>query len=95
MNASQDARSVDADRASPTARDAYSARRRASAKHHRRPAPRATFRSLTVRGFAPREAGNLTAYVAGLRPTEQGWTLAEVSRLLFVRYLVERGWLGS
>ena len=40
-------------------------------------------------------AGNLTAYMAGLRPAGQGWTPAEVSRLLFIRHLVERGRLRS
>jgi hypothetical protein len=55
----------------------------------------ATYRDLGARGLAPREAGNLTAYLRGLRPVDQGWTVAEINRLLFLRYLVERGRLGG
>ena len=58
-------------------------------------APRATYLSLGSRGLAPAEAGNLTAFMNGLRPVEQGWTVAEIGRLLFLRDLVERGRLGS
>jgi hypothetical protein len=55
----------------------------------------ATYRDLEAMGLAPTEAGNLTAYLRGLRPVDQGWTVAEIDRLLFVRYLVDRGRLGS
>ena len=41
------------------------------------------------------EAGNLTAYVHGLQPMGTSWTVAEIDRLLFLRYLVERGRLTS
>ncbi len=51
----------------------------------------ATYRDLGAMGLAPREAGNLTAYLRGLRPVDQGWTVAEIDRLLFMRYLVKRG----
>jgi hypothetical protein len=51
----------------------------------------ATYRDLGAKGLAPREAGNLTAYLRGLRPIDQGWTVAEIDRLLFLRYLVDRG----
>jgi hypothetical protein len=60
-----------------------------------RPAQRspalATYSDLGARGLAPTEAGNLTAYLRGLRPVDQGWTVAEIDRLLFMRYLVDRG----
>jgi hypothetical protein len=46
-------------------------------------------------GLGPAEAGNLTAYLSGLRPVEHGWTLGEIDRLVFLRYLVERGRLHS
>ena len=46
-------------------------------------------------GMRPAEAGNLTAYLNGLTPVEDGWTISEVERLLFVRYLADRGRLRS
>jgi hypothetical protein len=57
----------------------------------RRSAALATYGDLGARGLAPTEAGNLTAYVHGLRPVDHGWTVAEIDRLLFLRYLVDRG----
>jgi hypothetical protein len=51
----------------------------------------ATYRDLGAKGLAPVEAGNLTAYLRGLRPVDQGWTVAEIDRILFLRYLVDRG----
>ena len=62
-----------------------------------RPVPeaRATYRQLGSIGMMPAEAGNLTAYLHGLTPVEGGWTIAEVERLLFVRYLVDRVRLRS
>lgn len=59
-----------------------------------RPA-RATYRLLGMKGFAPIEAGNLTAYLAGLAPVESGWTPREIERILFLRHLVQKGWLES
>jgi len=41
-------------------------------------------------GLGPSEAGNLTAYLSGLRPSADGWTIAEIDRIMFLRYLVER-----
>ena len=57
--------------------------------------PRATFRDLGAIGLAPAEAANLTAYLRGLRPVQSGWTLAEIDRLLFLRFLVEKGRIAS
>ena len=54
-------------------------------------APRATYRDLGAIGLAPAEAANLTAYLSGLRPVQSGWTLAEIGRLLFRRFPVEKG----
>ena len=53
--------------------------------------PSAIFRDLRVKGFAADEAGNLTAYLNGIRPVEGGWTVGEIDRLLFLRHLVRRG----
>jgi hypothetical protein len=71
---------------------------------HRRPAttlglpstpPRTTFRDLRAKGLDPIEAGNLTAYVNGLQPVGTSWTVAEIDRLMFLRYLIELGRLPS
>lgn len=55
----------------------------------------ATYRDLGARGLAPVEAGNLAAYLSGLRPVDQGWTVAEINRLLFLRFLFDRDRLDS
>jgi len=68
------------------------------ASRHRpvqRSAALATYGDLGARGLAPKEAGNLTAYLRGLRPVDQGWTVAEIDWLLFLRYLVDRGRLAG
>jgi hypothetical protein len=64
-------------------------------RRQRGSAARATYRDLGARGFLPTEAGNLTAYLRGLRPVDQGWTVAEIDRLLFLRHLVEAGLVES
>jgi hypothetical protein len=43
----------------------------------------------------PAEAGNLVALANGLSPVEGGWDPREIERLLFMRYLVDRGRLDS
>jgi hypothetical protein len=52
---------------------------------------RPTYRRLTMAGFSPSEAGNLTAHLSGLRSSRSPWTLREIESLLFLRDLVERG----
>ena len=52
-------------------------------------APQGTYRHLRILGLEPSEAGNLAAYVRGIPPVETGWTVKEIDRLLFLRYLVE------
>ena len=56
---------------------------------------RATYRLLGMKGFAPTEAGNLTAWLAGLSPVTRGWTPREIERILFLRHLAQKGWLES
>jgi hypothetical protein len=51
--------------------------------------PRAS-RELVAQGFTSTEAGNLAAYLIGLGRTNDGWTIDEIERLLFVRHLVSR-----
>jgi hypothetical protein len=58
------------------------------------PATRATYRLLLLRGLAPDEAANLTAYLCGLPVSEASWTLGEINRLLFLRELGRSGRWG-
>jgi hypothetical protein len=60
----------------------------------RRPAT-ATYRLLAIRGLSPAEAGNVTAYSLGLAPIDGGWTVREIERLRFLRYLLDAGRIGS
>jgi hypothetical protein len=52
---------------------------------------RATFRILLLKGLAPEEAANLTAFICGIQVGDQRWTLREVNRLLFLRELQRTG----
>jgi hypothetical protein len=61
---------------------------------HGDPATRATFRLLLLRGLAPDEAANLTAYLCGLPVRDARWTLGEINRLLFLRELSRSGRWG-
>jgi hypothetical protein len=58
-------------------------------------APRATYRNLLLRGLAPEEAANLTAYLCGIQVVETAWTIREVNRLLFLRELNRTGRFGD
>ena len=55
-----------------------------------RAVPRSLYQQLESLGLRSSEAGNVTAYLNGLAPVSGGWTIEEVERLLFVRYLDER-----
>jgi hypothetical protein len=55
------------------------------------PSARATQLQLLRRGLSPVEAANVTALLVGLRPIEGGWTIRQIERLRFLRYLVEAG----
>ncbi|MEO8208853.1 MAG: hypothetical protein ABI598_07435 [Chloroflexota bacterium] len=60
------------------------------------PTTRETYRALLLRGFAPGEAANLTAYLAGINVgTGRDWRLADVDRLLFLRELCRSGRIGA
>jgi hypothetical protein len=56
---------------------------------------RATYRMLIIRGLAPAEAANLTAFLCGIPVGDQGWSLPEVNRLLFLRELNRTGRFGE
>ena len=52
---------------------------------------RSTYRNLLLRGLAPNEAANLTAYLAGIAIGEAHWTLRQVNQLLFLREMHRTG----
>lgn len=52
------------------------------------------YRLLLLRGLAPDEAANLTAFLVGIPVAQRQWTLGEVNRLLFVRELWRSGRYG-
>ena len=56
---------------------------------------RADYEGLRAIGLSDSEAGNLSAHLAGLGHSRQGWRFPEVLRLLFLRSLVESGRLRS
>ena len=56
---------------------------------------RATYRNLLLRGLAPDEAANLTAYLCGIQLAETAWTIREVNRILFLRELNRTGRFGD
>jgi hypothetical protein len=52
---------------------------------------RSTYRNLIIRGLAPDEAANLTAYLAGIQIGDSRWTLRQVNQLLFLREINRTG----
>lgn len=56
---------------------------------------RSTYRNLLMRGMAPEEAANLTAFLAGLPVGEGHWTLKQINELLFLRRMAELGKFGG
>jgi hypothetical protein len=46
---------------------------------------------LVMRGLAPDEAANLTAFMSGIHVGDQSWKLEEVNQLLFLRDLQRSG----
>ena len=44
-----------------------------------------------MRGLAPDEAANLTAYLAGIAVGETHWTLRQINQLLFLREMNRTG----
>jgi len=56
---------------------------------------RADFLGLRRCGLTVEQAGNLTAYLNGIHAVPGGWTLAEVARLRFARWLVVSGAFGA
>ena len=46
-------------------------------------------------GLSTAEAGNLTARLEGIQPLPGGWTLRDVERLQFLRWLITSGRFGA
>lgn len=49
---------------------------------------------LRRRGLSTAEAGNLTARLEGIHAVPGGWTLRDVERLQFLRWLITSGRFG-
>lgn len=55
------------------------------------PGTRAVYRLLLMKGMAPAEAANLTAYVCGLPVADVHWSLKQINQLLFLRAMRQAG----
>lgn len=49
---------------------------------------------LLLKGLAPEEASNLTAFLCGIPVGDQHWRIGEINRLLFLRELQQTGRFG-
>ncbi|MDF2734345.1 MAG: hypothetical protein K0S97_968 [Chloroflexota bacterium] len=54
-----------------------------------------TYRQLLMKGFAPDEAANLTAFLCGIPVADVHWSLRQINQLLFLRELARKGRFGS
>ncbi len=54
-----------------------------------------TYRQLLMKGLAPDEAANLTAFLCGIPVADVHWSLRQVNQLLFLRELARTGRFGS
>jgi hypothetical protein len=52
---------------------------------------RSTYRQLLMKGMAPDEAANLTAFLCGIPVADVHWSLRQVNELLFLRELARNG----
>jgi len=48
-----------------------------------------------MRGLAPEEAANLTAFMCGIPVSEVHWSIRQINQLLFLRQLARTGRFGS
>ena len=55
---------------------------------------RSTYRQLLMKGLAPDEAANLTAFLCGIPVADVHWSLGQVNQLLFLRELARKGRFG-
>ena len=59
------------------------------------PLTRSTYRLLLMKGMAPDEAANLTAFLCGIPVADAHWSLRQVNQLLFLRELARTGRFGA
>ena len=55
---------------------------------------RSTYRQLLMKGLAPDEAANLTAFLCGIPVADVHWSLRQINLLLFLRELARSGRFG-
>jgi len=58
-------------------------------------ATRTIYRAFLLKGLAPDEAANLTAFVCGIPVTDLHWSLRQVNQLLFLREMAHTGRFGG
>ena len=58
-------------------------------------ATRSIYRTFLLKGMAPDEAANLTAFVSGIPVTDLHWSLRQVNQLLFLREMANTGRFGG
>ncbi len=58
-------------------------------------ATRSIYRAFLLKGLAPDEAANLTAFVSGIPVTDVHWSLRQVNQLLFLREMASSGRFGK
>jgi hypothetical protein len=82
--------------ASAVASGSATASRTARSRRDPDPTPitKSTYRSLLLRGLAPDEAANLTAFMAGIHAVETPWTIRQINQLLFLREMQRAGQVG-
>jgi len=56
---------------------------------------RGVYLGLRRCGLSVEQAGNLTARLEGIGPVPGGWSVEEVERLQFARWLVDTGLVGE
>ena len=59
------------------------------------PETHSVYLGLRRSGLSTAEAGNLTARLEGIHAVPGGWTLRDVERLQFLRWLITSGRLGA
>lgn len=55
---------------------------------------RSTYRQLLIKGLAPDEAANVTAFLCGIPVADVHWSLGQINQLLFLRELARKGRFG-
>ena len=58
-------------------------------------ATRSIYRTFLLKGLAPDEAANLTAFVCGIPVQDLHWSLRQVNQLLFLREMAQTGRFGG